>query len=48
MAIKNNRTQFEDYAEKFDTIKMRREEGILEITLHTKDGPLRWGRKPHA
>ncbi|MEE2760735.1 MAG: enoyl-CoA hydratase/isomerase family protein [Pseudomonadota bacterium] len=48
MAIKIHRTQFEDYAEEFDTIKMRREKGILEMTLHTKEGPLRWGRKPHA
>ncbi|MGD0026647.1 MAG: enoyl-CoA hydratase/isomerase family protein [Xanthobacteraceae bacterium] len=27
---------------------MRREDGILELTLHTEGGPLRWGRLPHA
>jgi enoyl-CoA hydratase/carnithine racemase len=26
---------------------MRREDGILEVTLHTDGGPLRWGRLPH-
>ncbi len=38
---------FEDYADSFETIRMRREDGILEISLHTDGGPLRWGRKPH-
>ena len=38
---------FADYAEKFDTIRMRREDGILEVTLHTDGGSLRWGRHPH-
>lgn len=41
-------TQLGDYATKYQTIRMRREEGILEITLHTDGGPLRWGRVPHA
>lgn len=38
---------FADYAEKFDTIRMRREDGILEMTLHTDGGSLRWSRHPH-
>jgi enoyl-CoA hydratase/carnithine racemase len=38
---------FADYAQKFRTIRMRREGGILEMTLHTDGGPLRWGRLPH-
>jgi enoyl-CoA hydratase/carnithine racemase len=38
---------FQDYAEKFQTIRMRREDGILEMTLHTNGGPLRWGFLPH-
>lgn len=37
-----------DYQDKFDTISFRREDGILEMTLHTDGGPLRWGRKPHG
>ena len=27
---------------------MRREDGILEMRLHTDDGPLRWGLGPHG
>jgi enoyl-CoA hydratase/carnithine racemase len=38
---------FADYANKFETIRMRREDGILELTLHTDGGSLRWGRLPH-
>lgn len=38
---------FADYAERFQTIRMRREDGILEVTLHTDGGSLRWGRLPH-
>lgn len=38
---------FSDYAETFRTIRLRREDGILEMTLHTDGGPLRWGRLPH-
>lgn len=43
------RTKFADYAEKYQTIRMQRDgDGILEVTLHTEGGPLRWGRLPHA
>ena len=38
---------FADYAERFETIRMRREDGILEMTLHTDGGSLRWSRLPH-
>jgi len=48
MDVRHFRTKFDDYAEKYKTIRMRREDGILEITLHTEGGPLRWGRLPHA
>lgn len=37
-----------DYRDKFETIRFRREDGILEMTLHTDGGPLRWGRLPHG
>jgi enoyl-CoA hydratase/carnithine racemase len=39
---------FEDYAHKFQTIRMHRDGGVLEVTVHTGGGPLRWGRLPHA
>jgi len=38
----------QDYENNFETIRLRREDGILEMTLHTAGGPLQWGRKPHA
>ncbi len=31
---------FETYCDKYDNVRMRREDGILEVTLHTQDGPL--------
>ena len=37
-----------DYAEKYKTIRMERRHGILQMTLHTDGGPLRWGFLPHA
>lgn len=36
--------RFEDYFDQYDVVKMEREErGILQIRLHTEDGPLSWG-----
>lgn len=47
--VSHLRTSFEDYAEKYQTIRMRRDaDGILEMVLHTDGGSLRWGRLPHA
>ena len=31
---------FEGYRDKYDNLKMRREDGILEVALHTRGGPL--------
>lgn len=42
------RANLADYCSKYETIKMRREDGILEMTLGTEGGPLRWGRTAHA
>jgi enoyl-CoA hydratase/carnithine racemase len=41
-------SRFAGYAEKYACIRMRRENGILEMRLHTDDGPLRWGLGPHG
>jgi enoyl-CoA hydratase/carnithine racemase len=46
--VSHLRTRFDDYGNKYQHIKMRRESGILEVVLHTDGGPLRWGRMPHA
>lgn len=48
MDIQRVRTKFADYADKYEMIRVRREDGILELTLHTDNGPLRWSRQPHA
>jgi enoyl-CoA hydratase/carnithine racemase len=46
--IHQHRTTLNDYVDKFETIRFRREDGILEVTLHTGGASLRWGRLPHA
>ena len=38
---------FKTYAEKFETIAITRESGILEIRLHTDGGPLQWSLRTH-
>jgi enoyl-CoA hydratase/carnithine racemase len=40
-------TSYQDYSSKFETIRMRRERGILELRVHTNDGPLRWSLVAH-
>lgn len=40
--------KFEDYAQKFEMIRLERsEDGILLMQLHTDGGPLRWSLAPH-
>ena len=41
-------SKFEDYAKKYQTIRMERRNGILQMTLHTDGGSLRWGFLPHG
>jgi enoyl-CoA hydratase/carnithine racemase len=36
-------TSLDQYGHQFSSIHMRREDGILELRLHTEDGPVRWG-----
>jgi enoyl-CoA hydratase/carnithine racemase len=40
-------TRFEDYANKWQTVRMERRNGILQLTMHTNGGPLAWGELPH-
>jgi len=35
--------KFEDYADKYKNIALIRRDGILEVRLHSNDGPLKWG-----
>lgn len=39
--------KFDEYANKYQTIRMERRGGILQISFHTDGGPLRWGLQPH-
>ena len=39
--------RFAEYATKYQTIRMERRNGILQITFHTNGGPLQWGLLPH-
>ena len=41
-------SKFESYADKYKTIRMERRNGILQMTLHTDGGSLRWGFLPHG
>ena len=40
-------TDFADYATKYQCLKMERDGGILQRTLHTEGGPFQWGLAPH-
>ena len=39
---------FADYSRRFETIEMRREDGILEMRFHTGGGPLQWSLLAHG
>ena len=38
---------FEEYANKYESIHMERRDGILQITFHTNQGHLEWAEVPH-
>jgi enoyl-CoA hydratase/carnithine racemase len=42
------RTFLEEYQGKYEHARFRRIEGILEVRLHSNDGPLVWGAEPHT
>jgi enoyl-CoA hydratase/carnithine racemase len=41
---------FDEYADRYRSIRMRRERGVLEVTFHTEGKSLTWGHTggPHA
>ncbi len=41
-------TKFEEYAEKYDCVRMERTDGIIVLTLHTNGGPLESGPVMHG
>lgn len=40
--------KFEEYCNRYQFMKLARTDGVLQITLHTDGGPLRWGLEPQA
>jgi 6-oxocamphor hydrolase len=40
-------SKFEEYQGKYKHVTMERRDGIIQMTLHSEDGPLRWGGPPH-
>src|SRR5437763_15207483 len=41
-------SRLEDYANKYQTVRFERRNGILQMTLHTEGQSLRWGVLPHG
>src|SRR5713226_9270498 len=41
-------SKLEDYADKYQSVRFERRDGILLMTLHTDGGSLRWGFGPHG
>jgi hypothetical protein len=41
-------SKLEDYADKYQSVRFERRDGILLMTLHTEGGSLRWGFGPHG
>ena len=39
---------FEEYANKYQHVKMERRDGVLQFTLHTNGGPLVWDFQAHS
>ncbi|GAB3200761.1 enoyl-CoA hydratase/isomerase family protein [Nocardioides hungaricus] len=42
------RTHFDDYRDRYEHVSFVREDGILQMSLHTDGGPLIWGDGPHT
>jgi enoyl-CoA hydratase/carnithine racemase len=40
--------RFEEYADRFQFARLEREDGILQMTLHTDGESLQWGSGPHT
>ena len=39
--------RFEEYRDKYEHLSMQRSDGILEVRMHSDDGPVVWGAGPH-
>lgn len=43
-----SQTRLDDYVERYNHVHMHRQHGILELRLHSDNGPLVWGDGPHT
>src|SRR5438067_12723491 len=41
-------SRLEEYANKYQTVRMERRDGIVLVTLHTEGHSLGWGFLPHS
>jgi enoyl-CoA hydratase/carnithine racemase len=42
-------TSLSEYGQRYEHVAMQRsDDGVLEVTLHSAEGSLRWGPQPHA
>lgn len=41
-------SNFEEYSRSYQCVKLERRNGILQMTLHTDNGPFQWGLGPQA
>jgi enoyl-CoA hydratase/carnithine racemase len=46
-ALMPSMTPLTSYADSYRTIRFERDDGILQMTLHTNGGPMIWGPRPH-
>ena len=47
-AGKERMAGFDQYSKSYRFLKLERRDGILQMTVHTDGGPLRWGLEPQA
>ena len=40
-------SKLEEYANKYETVKFERRDGILQVTFHSHEGSLKWGGPAH-
>ena len=41
-------SSFDEYSKRYQTVSMRREDGIIELRFHTNGGVLQWAALPHS
>lgn len=44
----DHHSPFDEYSKRYQTVSMRREDGIIELRFHTNGGVLQWAALPHS